>query len=158
MDNSPIHERLHTLLGHETYRVIGERTGFHPENVRRYMQGQTPPIQFIAAVCASTGASADWLLTGHIIPRAPEERIPKDHAPEHVLASLSHVVETLTDRVERLERYIQTLETKLRASAAPSEPPHDRPDPTAQTRRQTTAPRPSSIADALPPGPRPPPR
>lgn len=160
MDTSPIHERLHTLLGHETYRAIGERTGFHAENVRRYMQGQTPPIQFLAAVCASTGASADWLLTGHITPRAPEERAPKDYTPDHVLTSLSQAVGSLTDRLERLERYVQTLETRLRAHEPPGEQPHDRPDatPPAQTRRPSDAKRAASIADALPPRPRTPPR
>ncbi len=161
MGPSQIHQRLHTLLGDETYRSIGERTGHHPENVRRYMQGQVPPIQFLAAVCAATGASADWLLSGKGPMRAipASEQLDASNGPERLLASLARTVESLADRLDRVERYAQTLETRLRAAHSnPEEAPHD---PSAQSssapdRRQAQDPNPASIADALSKRSRPP--
>ncbi len=125
-----LHERLRIVAGQRSYRALGEITAQNTETVRRYMQGAAPSIEFVSAMCEKFAVSAEWMLTG----RGPmREKDGRRHAlstssPSDLLAAVAGALEKLTDRVDRIEAYVQTLETRLRAAgaavpSAPASPP-----------------------------------
>ncbi len=145
MTDSPLHDRLQQITEGMTFRAVAELTGVHAENVRRYMTGQTPSVEFLGGLCSALGISADWLLTGRGPMRMSE--LPKHAAHKaeagEVLLAVAASIERLQERVDRIETYVQTLETRLRAAQendrdAATPPPRSR---SARARR---------VADALP--------
>jgi hypothetical protein len=115
--HSPLHERLVSAAGSITYRALGELTGVHAENVRRYMQGQAPSTEFLAAFCKQLGINGEWILTGRGPMKVAEvkaEALTKAD-PGELLGALAGTVQRLTQRVELIEMYTQTLDTRLRA-------------------------------------------
>ena len=115
-----LHERLSSAVENRSYRQIGDLTGTHPETVRRYMQGQAPSAEFLAGVCGSMGISAEWLLLGKgpkltadIRGHALSEATSAD-----LLTAISQTLEGLIGRVDRVEVFMQTLETKLHGARA----------------------------------------
>lgn len=120
-NGSGLHERLLEVAGDRTYRALADLTGQNAETVRRYMQGQSPSVEFLAAVCGTLGVSADWLLTGQGPMRLAEARRQAlAHVnPGELLSAVAASLEALTDRVERVEVFVQTLESRIRASAPP---------------------------------------
>lgn len=56
--------RLRAVAGPITFREVGQRTGTHPENARRYLQGGSVGLKFIKSFCREFNVSADWLLEG----------------------------------------------------------------------------------------------
>lgn len=126
-NGSGLHERLLEVAGDRTYRALADLTGQNAETVRRYMQGQSPSVEFLAAVCGTLGVSADWLLTGQGPMRLAEARRQAlAHVnPGELLSAVAASLEALTDRVDRVEVFVQTLESRIRASAPP--PPPDPP-------------------------------
>lgn len=117
VEPSGLHERLLAVVGDQTYRALGDETGHNAETVRRYMQGQSPSVEFLAAVCATQGVSADWLLTGEGPMRAPEarRRAAAQANPGEILSAVAGTLERLMARVDRIEVFVQTLETRVRA-------------------------------------------
>ncbi|MBL8962597.1 MAG: helix-turn-helix transcriptional regulator [Phycisphaeraceae bacterium] len=120
-----MHDRLLTAVGSRTYRHVGELTGTHPETVRRYLQGQAPSVEFVAALSKALNINADWILTGRG-PMKCEEL--KAHAlatadTSELLTAMSDTLERLIDRVERVEVYMQTLESRVRATQDEATPP-----------------------------------
>lgn len=118
MKESGLHERLRVAAGERTYREIGSLTGINQESVRRYMQGQAPSVEFLAGLCTALGLNGDWLLTGQGPMLQSEIR---DHAlrgagTPDLLRAMSDTVSSLIDRVDRLERFIQTAEARLRVA------------------------------------------
>lgn len=115
-----LHERLHAVIGGLTYRSLGERTKQHPETVRRYMQGQSPSVEFLSAVCRCYDVNAEWLLTG----RGPiKQSQTRAHAlreanASELLSAIAASLERLSDRVDRIELFVQTQEARLRGSAS----------------------------------------
>jgi transcriptional regulator with XRE-family HTH domain len=115
MQESALHDRLRDVVGQRSYRLLGEITGVNAETARRYMNGAAPSVEFLAAICEKFGINGEWLLTG----RGPVYlKDAKQHALQHasageLLQSLSRAMERLTDRVDRLEVFVQTLETRL---------------------------------------------
>ncbi len=114
---SPFHERLVAAAGSITYRALGELTGVHPENVRRYMQGQAPSAEFLASFCHQLGINGEWMLTGRGPMKAVEVRADAltRANPGELLGALAGTVERLSQRVQLIEMYTQTLDTRLRA-------------------------------------------
>lgn len=116
MEDTQLHQRLKTAVGRRTFRELGELTNTHPETVRRYMQGHAPSVEFVATLAASIKINGEWLLTG----RGPMLVADiKDHAlreanPGELLAAVAATLEKLTERVERIEVFLQTLELRLR--------------------------------------------
>jgi hypothetical protein len=43
---------------------LAAKLDLHPETVRRYLNGQRPSPEFLAAICRELGVSAEWLLLG----------------------------------------------------------------------------------------------
>lgn len=173
-----LHERLREAGGSKSYRHIGELTGTHPETVRRYMQGQAPAVEFVAAFAHAMGLNIDWLLTGRGPMKAADVKahtLGEANASE-LLTAMANTIEDLITRVERLELFLNTLESRVRAAWSPpaSSPQTDRPAPhlpyaaadhgQAQAQSSTIVEvkagdatdhrRAASIADALPGGPR----
>ncbi len=113
---SPLHERLAAVVGPRTFRAIAELTGTNSETVRRYMQGQTPSVEFLASLCEALKINGEWLLCGRGPMKAEDV---KSHALRsasggELLGALVTAIERLTDRVDRLEVFYQTLETRMR--------------------------------------------
>lgn len=111
-----MHDRLLAAVGERTYRHVGELTNTHPETVRRYLQGQSPSVEFVAALAEALGINADWLITG----RGP---MKTDQLKAHALATadtselmhaMAETIDRLVDRMQRVEVYMQTLEARVR--------------------------------------------
>lgn len=118
---SPLHERLHEVFGDKSFRSIADMTQTSHETVRRYMNGQSPSVEFLEAVCRGMGVNGQWLLTGRGPKRAEHIRahaLGEANASE-LLNAMARTLEKLTERVDRLEVFMQTLETRLRAAGAP---------------------------------------
>ena len=151
MTTTSLHDRLSSVAGARTYRALGELTNTHPETVRRYMQGQSPAVDFLAALCHSMAINADWLLTGRGPMHVSDLRAAalRDANPSELHSAMASTLTSLVERVARLETYCQTLETRLRVASAHSadSPPapdvplssDDNPDPpVVQTRQRAT--------------------
>jgi transcriptional regulator with XRE-family HTH domain len=120
---------MRSLVGRRSNREIGDLTGTNAETVRRYLAGQSPSVEFLTALCVATQASPEWLLTGRGPMRQSQVRA---HALQganahELLGAIAQTLERLIERVERLERFLQTMETRLRARRddAPSDSPQD---------------------------------
>jgi transcriptional regulator with XRE-family HTH domain len=152
-----LHERLQAIAGNLTYRNLAELTKIHPETVRRYMQGQAPSVEFLAAVCVAMGVNGEWILTG----RGPMRNSDvKSHALKEanaaeLLSAVATTLEKLQDRVERLEVFVQTLEARVRGAARPGASDAElKPDGVQATAHQAPA-RIRAIADVVATRPRP---
>lgn len=111
-----LHDRLRTAIGKQTYKRVGDLTGTHPETVRRYLQGQSPSVEFLTSLCRATGINPTWLLAGQGPMRLSEVRrhALQDADASELLAAMADTIAALTARIERLEIYSQSLETQLR--------------------------------------------
>lgn len=123
MELSSLHDRIKGVVGGMTYRALAEATKQHPETVRRYMQGQAPSVEFLAAVCFKFDVNAQWLLTGQGPVRHTETRAHalREANPSELLAAIAAALERLTDRVDRIELFVQTMEARLRVRATPAD-------------------------------------
>lgn len=111
-------------------------------------------MEFLAALCKALGISSDWLLWGRGAMRLEDVRasaLRESPAPD-LLMALAHTVEGLLERVDRIERFVQTMETRLRGSSDPGTPNHE------HTPDVVVAQRVAHLADALPQRSPPPPR
>ncbi len=120
LELKPMHRRLEAALEGKTYRWISRATGIHPETVRRYMQGQSPSVEFVSSVCSQLRINPQWLLTGEGPMRRDDVRAHHlaEADPAELLAAIAATLDRLTERVERLELFIQQLETQLSSAAA----------------------------------------
>lgn len=102
-----------------SYRELGELTSTHPETVRRYMQGAVPNVEFLSAFATALEVSIEWLLNGTGTMRQREVRgyVLREASVTELLNAMAATIEKLISRVERIEVYIQTLETRIRANA-----------------------------------------
>lgn len=118
MDQNGLHERLKTAAGERTYRQLGDLTNTHAESVRRYMHGQAPSVEFLATLCGALGINGDWLLTGQgpMLQSEIRDHALRDAGTPDLLRATSDTVSRLIDRVDRLERFVQTAETRLRTA------------------------------------------
>lgn len=170
MSIETLHDRLSSVASGATYRSLAQLTETHPETVRRYMQGQSPSVEFLASVCRALSVNADWLLTGRGPQRADQVRAHalREANPTELHAAIASTISTLVERVDRLETYCQTLETRVRVAAPRGERPGDTlpslsdeqaepPEVVTKARRiaSSLAQRPPRDADRTPPPPRP---
>lgn len=116
--DSPLHERLLSVVGSRTYRSVGDETGHNAETVRRYMQGQAPSAEFLARVCEVYDVNAHWLMTGVGARRHSESAsyVLKVASPSELLTAVADTLERLLERVDRLEVFVQTMEVRVRSS------------------------------------------
>jgi transcriptional regulator with XRE-family HTH domain len=161
VEESGLHERLAAAVGQRTYRAVADMTGTNAETVRRYMQGQSPSVEFLASVCAALHVNAHWMLTGQGAMLQSDSRV---HAlqqanPGELMGAIASALESLTQRIDRIEQYVQFLETRMAATGAsvahgkaPKAPPDGR---TAPDPHSSGIDRAARIADAIPRRPRP---
>ena len=99
-----------------TYRRLAEVTQSHPETVRRYMQGQAPSADFLSRFCAALGVNGNWLLTGYGPMRVEEIQTQalREAAPSDLMGAISKQLASLMERLDRVEVYVQGLDTRLR--------------------------------------------
>lgn len=118
METTALHDRMKTIVGKTTFRALGQATNHNPETVRRYMSGQAPSVDFLSALVGAYAVNADWLLTG---------RGPMDSAavrtdalskadPNELMAAIANRMEDMCDRIDRIEVFVQMMETRLRAA------------------------------------------
>ena len=100
-----------------TFRAVGELTDHNSETVRRYMQGQAPSVEFVAAFCTALGLNIEWLVTGQGPMKRTEVRTQalKEANPTELFSAVAGGLERVGDRLERLERFVQSLEARVRA-------------------------------------------
>lgn len=150
MSESLLHERLQAAVGSRSFRHIAELTGTNHESVRRYLSGQAPSVEFLAALCRTLGLSSEWLLFGRGAMKLEDFRgsvLRETPAPD-LLHALAHTVEELLQRMERIERLVQIMETRLRVASEAGVNAHERPD-------VVTSPHVARLADVLPQRPSP---
>lgn len=114
---TPLHERLASVVGQRSSRHIGDLTGTNHETVRRYIAGYAPSVEFLQSLCKAFGVSGEWMLTGKGPMKAADIRATalREADPGELLTAMATSVETLISRVDRLELFLQTMETRLRA-------------------------------------------
>lgn len=119
MDPTTLHHRLRAAAADRSYRELGDLTATHPETVRRYMQGAAPSVEFLSAFAGALGVSVEWLLTGTGAMRSKDLRphVLREASVTELLNAMAQTIERLIMRVERLEAYMQTLETRIRANS-----------------------------------------
>lgn len=83
------------------------------------MQGQAPSATFLTNLCRVLGISGEWLLTGKGPMKCTEVR---SHAlsqadPSELMTAVANTLTDLCDRLDRLELFVQTLETRVRGSS-----------------------------------------
>lgn len=93
------------VVGSRTYRLVGELTHTHPETVRRYLQGQSPSVEFVTALCDAFGVNPDWLLRGHGPMKAEDALVEalRTATPAQLLATIGSSIDSLAERLARLE-------------------------------------------------------
>ena len=116
---SAFHDRLSLAVGDTSYRQLGEMTDTHPETVRRYMQGQAPSAAFMTNLCQNLEVSGEWLLSGQGPMKVRDMRTHalKNADPNELMGAVANTLTHLIERVDRLDRFVQMIETKLNASA-----------------------------------------
>lgn len=117
-DESPLHQRLSAAVGNRSCRHVADITGHNQETVRRYMAGQAPSVEFVSDLCRAMSLSAEWMLTGRGPMKLSEVRahaLNEANASE-LLSAVAATLEKLIERVERIELYLNTMETRLRAA------------------------------------------
>lgn len=123
MDTTALHERMKTMVGKTTFRALGQATNHNPETVRRYMSGQAPSVEFLSALVGAYSVNADWLLTG----RGPRDRsevrseVLAQADPNELMSAIACRMEDMCDRIDRIEIFVQTMETRLRTAATPTD-------------------------------------
>lgn len=118
IEGSGLHDRMVAVVGQRTFRHVGKLTDTHHETVRRYLSGQAPSVEFIAQLAASLGINGHWLLTGQGPMRSSEVRAHalKQADASELLSAMAATIESLADRLDRIERFVQTMEVRLRAA------------------------------------------
>ncbi|MEO1583016.1 MAG: hypothetical protein AAFR96_00405 [Planctomycetota bacterium] len=121
LELTPMHRRLASALEGKSYRWIARTTGIHPETVRRYMHGQSPSIEFVTCICGHLRINPQWLLTGEGPMRGDDVRAHHlaEADPAELLAAIAATLDRLSERVDRLELFVQQLETRI-SSVAPA--------------------------------------
>lgn len=148
---SAFHERLNDAAGEISYRKLGRLTDTHPETVRRYMQGQAPSATFLTNLCRVMGISGEWLLTGHGPMKCSDMRT---HAlsqadPSELLTAVANTMTDLCDRMDRLERFVQSIETRINAGGSSSAPVPDSGRPKAAKLVRASEPKPMSSSVSI---------
>jgi|GEM_PF-1342369 len=134
------HERLNSAVGEVSYRKLGRLTDTHPETVRRYMQGQAPSATFLTNLCRVLGISGEWMLTGRGPMKCTEM---KSHAlsqadPSELMTAIANTLTNLCDRMDRIERFVQSMETRIRGSQAETPRGREKPKATKLTAKSAT--------------------
>lgn len=135
---SPLHHRLRQAVGARSYREIGDMTKVHPETVRRYMTGQVPSTEFLVQLAEAVSVNVGWLLTGDgpMYRKDVKLHALRDANPTELLHAVAQTLEALIERVDRLERFVMTIDARSRqtaptGSAAPAAMLEGRPNPQA---------------------------
>lgn len=118
MEDSALHDRLSAICDGQSFRELAELTGSNPETVRRYMAGQSPSVEFLTRLCQRKGINGQWLLNGQGPMKSADIRSAtlREAGPGELMSAMAVALETLRDRVDRLERFVHTLETRLRVA------------------------------------------
>jgi len=103
--------------GGNTFRALAVLTSHNNETVRRYMQGQAPSVEFVTAFCSGLDINIEWLLTGAGPMKRSElkSQTLRDANPTELLSAIAGGLEQVSQRLERLEMFVQSLEARVRA-------------------------------------------
>lgn len=73
LERARLVRRLLVVINSDNVCQVALATGHHRETVRRYIAGQWPSAEFLAAVCRAYHVNGHWLLTG----RGKGPRLPR---------------------------------------------------------------------------------
>ncbi|MEM1423135.1 MAG: hypothetical protein AAGH64_03935 [Planctomycetota bacterium] len=118
MDSAGLHKRMASVVGETSYAAVAEKTRTNAATARRYLLGQPPSVEFLQALCDAHRINAHWLLTGQgpMFSRDVREHALRHANPTELMSAIARALESLTDRLDRLETFVQTQEARLRAS------------------------------------------
>jgi len=113
---SDMHERMRAVVGRRSFREIADLTDHNSETVRRYLQGASPSVEFVAAFTKRFGVNAHWLLTGAGATYLKDAKADalSDANPAELLTQIAQLLEQLEGRLDRIEGFVQTLEVRVR--------------------------------------------
>lgn len=74
--------RLKQILGDRSQRKFAKSVGISPSTLWEYLQGRTPPADFIARVCEQERVSLKWLMTGEGPMNAEEAELKGPEIPK----------------------------------------------------------------------------
>ena len=119
---SDLHERMLIVVGDRTYRLVGELTDTHPETVRRYLQGQSPSIEFVTALCSAFGINTEWLLRGTGPERACDAlgESLRTATPSQLLGVIGYTLDALSERIASLEAAMDRLQSSKATGSSPA--------------------------------------
>jgi transcriptional regulator with XRE-family HTH domain len=119
MERTTLHQRIAMVIGERSFRDVGEITGVNHETARRYVQGQAPSIEFLTALCNHFRINAEWMLCGEGAMHREEIRghSLREAQPAELLGAVADMMQKLIERVDRLEVFVQSVETRLRVEA-----------------------------------------
>ena len=82
------------------------------------MQGAPPSAAFLTNLCRTLGISGEWLLSGQgpMKVRDMRRHALKHADPNELMGAIANTLTHLIERVDRLERFVQLMETKLKIS------------------------------------------
>lgn len=112
-----LHRRILSIVGERPYASVAKATRTTPATARRYLTGNAPSVDFLQSLCEEFEINAHWLLTGHGPMHAGDlkEHALKHANPTELMGAIARALESLTDRLDRLEVFVQTQEARLRA-------------------------------------------
>lgn len=94
------HERMHLAAGGRSCGLVAKLTHTHPETTRRYLRGQMPSVEFIAAFADGVGVNLEWLIAGRGLMNRPESQ-------PTVPASILEVVDRSISALEDIRRQLK---------------------------------------------------
>ncbi len=121
MVSSTLHDRLNAATRGLSYRQVADKTDTNHETARRYLNGQPPSTEFLAALCARLSISGQWLLTGRGPMRAAAATVAsRRHADAaQLLTSVTSSLGQLSQRVQRLEAFLKALKARRPVKRSP---------------------------------------
>ncbi|GAB4516821.1 MAG: hypothetical protein Tsb0013_21240 [Phycisphaerales bacterium] len=117
MEHTGLHKRMASVVGEASYAAIAAKTRTTPATARRYLLGHAPSVEFLQALCDAHHVNAHWLLTGQgpMYSRDLKHHALRHANPTELMSAIARALESLTDRLDRLETFVQTQEARLRA-------------------------------------------
>lgn len=114
---------LHEVYGPKfSFRDVAERTGFHPETVRRWIKlNGSPPAVFVAALCTEFGFREAFVLNGELPAFRTSPRTGPLPGKLREISDMTHQCRSLLDRLDQAED--AASQTGSPAPVAPTGPP-----------------------------------
>lgn len=114
----PFYERLKKAIGTESAEDLAARTAMSVAEVQRFLAGAPLDAGFLASVCRQYGVNSEWLIHGTgPMRQADVKRFAVLQARASTcLGSIAAEADRLTERLDLVERLLNTLDARLRVA------------------------------------------